>query len=385
MAGLLVGCGGGDERDPGGPPPTAMLSGTVREVGSQSVIAGATVMVGSNSATTTETGHFELLNVPVGSVNIIVTANRFESDTKNITVNAGVNTVDIFLTIRTFYSRGDILAFLPPGVSTFRGAIFFLPGFNNDSRPLVRGEASLPGCLDWCGAIRTELRQRAVLLAETHGLALFGMKHMPNDANTWDEMLAAVTNIAAQSGRPDLAQVPLLLVGHSAGGCLAYSFTRVHSDRVIGFMSGKGQCHAPSDAGPLGARSVPAYFFIGEDDLASRLENITTVFEENRALGALWAVAIELGTGHAVLLDVGLQITWMDAVLGMRLPDSAGAGALRPMTEASGWLGNRSTSAIAEYVCYNDNKLVASWLPSEQTARDWQALVGAGTQTVISC
>jgi hypothetical protein len=55
-----------------------------REAGSQSVIAGATVTVGSASATTAANGHFELQNVPVGSVNVSARANRVDSDIKTI-------------------------------------------------------------------------------------------------------------------------------------------------------------------------------------------------------------------------------------------------------------------------------------------------------------
>jgi hypothetical protein len=55
-----------------------------------------------------------------------------------------------------------------------------------------------------------------------------------------------------------------------------------------------------------------------------------------------------------------------------------------PDPTVPGWLGNRSTGAIAGFACYSDNKLLASWLPSEQTARDWQAMVG-GAGLVTSC
>jgi hypothetical protein len=360
------------------------LSGTVRAAGSQSVIAGATVTVGSASTTTAANGSFELLNVPVGSVNVSASANRFDADTKTITVKAGANSIDLFLATRTLYTRDDIVAFLPPAVSTFRGVIFFLPGFTGDSRPLVRGDPSLPGCFDWCGTIRTTMRQRSLQLAETYGLAVLGMNSMPNEASTWNAMLAALTSFAEQSGQPELAQVPLLLVGHSAGGCLAYGFTRVHSTRVIGFMSGKGQCHEPYNGGL--ARPVPAYFFIGENDSQSRYLNITILFEANRANRALWAVAIEPEAEHEVIRDVDLQINWMDAVLARRLPAASAGGpvTLSPINESSGWLANRTTGTIAAFDCYNDDPLLASWLPTEQTARDWQSMVW-GNGGVTTC
>jgi hypothetical protein len=52
----------------------------------------------------------------------------------------------------------------------------------------------------------------------------------------------------------------------------------------------------------------------------------------------------------------------------------------------SGWLGDRTSFAISRYACYTQDKTQASWLPSELTASDWQALVSSySVDTVISC
>jgi hypothetical protein len=76
----------------------------------------------------------------------------------------------------------------------------------------------------------------------------------------------------------------------------------------------------------------------------------------------------------------------MDAVLALRLPQAGtpAGQALRSIDQASGWLANRSTTAVAGYSCFSGDKLVASWLPTEQTARDWQQIVGR-SGTVNSC
>jgi hypothetical protein len=58
--------------------------------------------------------------------------------------------------------------------------------------------------------------------------------------------------------------------------------------------------------------------------------------------------------------------------------------ALRQVGETSGWLGDRTSLSIAAYPCFPGNKLAASWLPSEQTARDWQSMMGSVT-TVLGC
>jgi hypothetical protein len=77
----------------------------------------------------------------------------------------------------------------------------------------------------------------------------------------------------------------------------------------------------------------------------------------------------------------------MDEVISRRLPATPPPGTpvqLRPITAASGWLGNRTSRAIAEHACYADDKLTASWLPSEQTARNWQAMVSSRTVTTVT-
>lgn len=52
--------------------------------------------------------------------------------------------------------------------------------------------------------------------------------------------------------------------------------------------------------------------------------------------------------------------------------------------ESSGWLGDRDSFSVAGYPCFTGDKSRASWLPSEQTAREWQAMMGTAT-TVSAC
>ncbi|HSJ15911.1 MAG TPA: carboxypeptidase-like regulatory domain-containing protein [Longimicrobiales bacterium] len=375
LSALAASCGGNGSPTIIDPPQPATLSGAVRASDTQAAIAGATVAVGEVSAVTQANGSFQLLNLPTGSVTVQASAAGFDSHSQSIALQAGSNALDVTLARRTLYEFGDFAAYLPPDVSNYRGVLLFIPGSQGDSRYLLHGRpVDCATFLDWC-LIRGDVLDRALVLARTYGLALMAMKSAPNDPATYASIFAALSTLAAQSGRTQLSQAPLLLVGHSLGGCVAYGFTRVNSARVIGFLSGKGQCHDPLGAGTLGALAVPGYFFIGEEDLPSREANITAVFEQNRAAGAPWAVAIEPGAGHQVPRDLGLQFRWLDAVLSRRLSAS---GTLQPITEASGWLGNRSTFAISSYAEYEGDVLQASWFPSDQNALDWQAFVQDG-------
>ena len=82
-----------------------------------------------------------------------------------------------------------------------------------------------------------------------------------------------------------------------------------------------------------------------------------------------------------------LIFTWAGVAAAERVLaiDSTGVpAALRPVGESSGWLGDRTALSIAAYARFTGNKAAATWLPSEQTARDWQAMIGSIT-TVVSC
>src|SRR5687768_10894604 len=90
---LVAACG---ESDPGGPNATANVSGVV-SAASGAVIEGASVKIGSATATTGADGRFELQNLPVGSATIITSAPDFDSRSQNIVLTAGNNTFDVVL------------------------------------------------------------------------------------------------------------------------------------------------------------------------------------------------------------------------------------------------------------------------------------------------
>lgn len=283
------------------------------------------------------------------------------------------------------YTYGNALAFLPTGVAEYKVAIVFLPGLRDpstgndlDSRGVVGGTFIGP-CSIWCSAAeRDEVRNRSLKLAGGN-VALIGTTTLIDSPASYDTLLKAIADFGAQSQHPELANVPIFFVGHSMGGCTAYGFSRVHGARVAGFLTMKGGCHSPAPA--AAASGVPGHFLIGRVDEQYRRDNITGVFEAGRAASAPWAVSID-PYGHGPILDFDLMFDWMDAVLTARLPMTA-TGPLRAVSVADGWLGDRSNGAIASYGCYGAARSSASWLPSRETAQDWQRM--AGGNMVGSC
>lgn len=287
---------------------------------------------------------------------------------------------------QTLYTYQNAVAYLPPGIAEYKAAIVFLPGLRDpatgnplDSRGLVRGSAD-GTCSIWCLTNeRAEVRTRALELAGGN-VALIGTTTLLDDAAGYATLLKALSEFGTQSLHPELASIPVLFVGHSQGGCTAYGFSRAHGARVAGFITMKGGCHNPGPAGA--AATVPGFFLIGRLDEPHRTANITPVFEAGRASGAPWSLSID-AFGHGPIVDLALMFDWIDAVLTARLPATAGAP-LRAMTEAAGWLGNRSTGAVSTYACYGSTRSSASWLPSREAALGWQRMAG-GTGVVSAC
>jgi pimeloyl-ACP methyl ester carboxylesterase len=365
--------------------PAATLSGVVRAA-TGAVIGGASVSIGSATSTTGADGRFQLQNVPAGAATITASAPRFDQRVESITLNAGANVRDVVLEHQTLFTYQNLVAYLPGGIAEYKAAIVFLPGLRDpatgnplDSRALVRGTSELQ-CSIWClAAERTEVRKGALELAGGN-VALIGTTTLEDNPASYATLLQALSQFGTQSQHPELANIPIFFVGHSMGGCTAYGFSRAHGARVAGFLTMKGGCHNPGPA--AAAATVPGFFLIGRLDAPHRSENITGVFEAGRAAGAPWAVSID-PFDHRPIADFDLMFDWIDAVLAERLPSAAG-GPLRPMTETAGWLGNRSTGAISTYACYSSTRSNASWLPSRETALDWQRMAG-GTAVVGSC
>jgi N-acetylneuraminic acid mutarotase len=92
---VVAACGG--DGDPGGISASATLSGAVTTPGGAPV-QGATVKVGTVTATTAANGSYELQNLAVGSATLVTSAEGYEQRSENVMLTAGTNRRDVFLT-----------------------------------------------------------------------------------------------------------------------------------------------------------------------------------------------------------------------------------------------------------------------------------------------
>lgn len=84
------------------PAPTAgTVSGTVKDSATNAAIAGATVTIGTKTATTSSTGAYTLTDVAAGSYAISVTASTYNAWTGSVTVTAGATTTYNITLVKT--------------------------------------------------------------------------------------------------------------------------------------------------------------------------------------------------------------------------------------------------------------------------------------------
>ena len=397
MSAAACGDGGGaDVVEPPPPPPgggggvlPASLSGTVLDENDGTRIAGAVVTAGSQSMTTESNGYFSFTGLPLGAVTVRVAAAGFDPFERAIVLTSGSNAQTLLLRrLNTLLESGLFTTWLPFGVPTIRGVVVFLYGGSLDARPMIRGDLEFYNSTPMPTGLAGEHRQHLIAFGRAHGFAVIGTVTPPTPYSLYSDIRIALEDVGNRAGRAELADAPLLILGHSRGGCMAYQLAVQAADHVVGVMplagSGVEPCYDQGSPGP----SVPVYMVFGESDLAGIAAASTTVFEKHRASGGLWSLAIEDGAGHQWPPTDPL-FNWAEAVTARRLPETIVSGApvqLRAISESSGWLANRTSHVISPFACFAGDKRAASWVPNEQSARQWQSITAPGsTAAVILC
>jgi dienelactone hydrolase len=297
--------------------------------------------------------------------------------------SGGGETFDVAIPPGENYDKAEFRLWLPDGLGAVRGVLVVVHGSNLDSRAWL-DQSSWGGLMERRGVGVHASFWRDIALR--HGLALLGCRLTDKQhedmfieeyarvgGGSGQALLDALISLAAQSGRRELAEAPLVLWGISAGGQFNYEFACWRPERTVAFVLNKGGVYYTALA-PQAARRVPGLLLAGERDSPFRNGIINGIFSMNRRAGALWALTVEPGAAHEFARSLEMSEAYFDEVIPLRLPREPG-GALRPLRLEDGYLGDLQTQTYAPYDEKKAEEAPAAWLPTEKAARAWQAVM----------
>jgi dienelactone hydrolase len=252
------------------------------------------------------------------------------------------------------FDKADFRFWLPAGAGPIRAVVVLVPGSNGDGRPMAedafwqafatKQHAALVGCRFTDKPHDQGFIEDYVNVSQGSGQAL----------------LDALATFAARAHHPEIASAPLLMWGMSAGGQFNYEFVAWKPERVAAFVVNKGGIYY-SALLPKAARAVPGLLFVGGADVKSRIDTIAGLFAVNRRGGAVWALVVEPGVGHAVGASRDLGALLFEEVL---------AGAKGP-----GFVGDLQTREYVPAAAPGTPSTPNAWLLSERLAAAWKAVV----------
>lgn len=373
VCGLVFGLGCDDGPAAPGPAEGAIgtVVGTVRVANTGQGIAGAVVRVGTLEVTTGTDGRYELTDLTAGSITIHASAAGFDDVELSTTIPDYQVTRDLSLARLESFEFGDYALFAPAGAPRIRAVLLALGG--PDTRGFAVGTpfgAPVPGV----EAALQDLGARFRSLAASREVAVLGtsLAAMANGPASDAALLDALREAAAVSGRPELADAPVLLYGISGGGPEASGFLVRNPDRVAALF-----LKVPAGIEPMSgaALDVPVYMVLAELDTFVDNAVLTSAFEAARSAGAPSARALERNVVHHSLSPAQRTFTlnWMNTILDLRLVQAA-TSPLRAVEASSGWLGNPANGEVAPATEFVGDPGSASWLPTEATAEEWQSL-----------
>ncbi|MEI6502297.1 MAG: hypothetical protein WCP21_14880 [Armatimonadota bacterium] len=214
--------------------------------------------------------------------------------------------------------------------------------------------------------------------AALHGLAFVGAQAFDSHPGSVTVLQHALERFAGESGHAELANVPFVVYGFSAGGGFANRLVNTLPERCVASapLSSAMRMDVPS-----GALEVPVCMFSGEQE--ERLNPLLAeTMQAQRPRGAQFAWAMVEGQAHREIDQATLALPFLDRCLRLRYPPDAdprhGPVVLKSVPLSSGWLADNTTwrSGLTKITPYSDPGPAAPltiWLPDEDTAFIYRA------------
>ena len=253
----------------------------------------------------------------------------------------------------------DIAAFhlwLPDNAGPVRGVAVVLDGINVDGRHLA-------GRVQWQDFARRNSLALVACYFKTEDLS-DTLTYSQAEFGSGRAVLAGLAALGTMGGHPEMAKVPLFLLGFSAGGQFSYSFACFCPERTSAFCSNKGGIYLTPTT--TAAREIPGLFIAGEKDTASRRSAICKIYTKNRKLGARWCMASEPVFGHNTANANYLALPFFEAV--MRSWE-------RPPAERAGIVLDLEHRQLIAPGVPPKNAGLTFWFPDEPTMAVWNTFM----------
>jgi poly(3-hydroxybutyrate) depolymerase len=267
---------------------------------------------------------------------------------------------------------------LPDGARTLRGVIVHQHGCGEGAG---KSAATAAQDLHWQALARKW--DCALLGPQYHQAEKDNCRLWCDPRNGSDKtFLRALGEFAAQSGHPELAEVPWCLWGHSGGGFWSSLMLTLHPERIaaIWFRSGsafgawsRGEIPAPQFAPAV--YGVPVMFNGGVKEVDDPKHGPARVadramFKMWREHGAPAGFAPDPRTGHECGDSRYLAISFLDECLALRLPEPGSrTQQLRPVEMKDAWLAPMQGEEARPASSYTADLVEAGWLPNERLAK----------------
>jgi hypothetical protein len=271
-----------------------------------------------------------------------------------------ITTVDTFLNDWTYrvlpspnlsYSKAEFRMWLPENTTNLKGILALTPGYNCSGIELADDES-------WQNfATQENIALVGVTFEDNRNMDGY-YQSFPEE--TGSRLINAVQKICERNDIIEVADLPFLLCGHSAGGTCSYNFSTYKPERTIGYINIKG-----GYATYLNPIDIPGLLVSGEFDYPELLYDKAMDIRKNNGLVCY---AVEPDAYHEWGDPKEIMMPFLSAVLEKRIDTN---GNLVSLSEESGFLGNLESFDYYQYNNFPDDLLIASWLISEEFAEKW--------------
>ncbi len=298
-----------------------------------------------------------ILTILLLSFGTFLSCSEQEKETYN---NGNVYRTVIYPAPGELYSLAEYRIWIPEGISEVKGIIVHQHGCG-------RNGMSMPYDVHW----QALAKKWNYALLGTHYVATDSCATWYNPHNGSDRAFAdGIRALSAESGHPELNEVPWAIWGHSGGGRWVINMLRLHPERIVGVFARSGG-GSPTPEG----LKVPVVFNYGINDM--RPEMYFRTYKRFRDAGGYATQALDSTTGHNTGNSRLIAIPFFDDCIAAH----ENAGSASSPSYSGYWLGDPSTGEIFEGKTFEGNQNEMTWLITGSFAKKWQEFVRTGDVT----